>query len=153
MLVSCVGDSFARRVKARWLGRRTDVDGIVVPVCAGHVLVDVRIDARHFYRRSCFKSTRLSSSRVCYAPLRARGLGVLLESTGGLGGAEWKDAAKGGMSSLSNGASENRVNPYVRRRALSVSQAKQGSGSTKRHSKMPVRLGSLDYHRCLSKSR
>lgn len=81
--ISCVSDSFARRVRAQWLGRRTDIDGVVVPVCAGHVLVDVRVDARHYDRRSCCESTHLSSSRVCTVSWEGeRGVIVLLESTG-----------------------------------------------------------------------
>lgn len=31
--------------------RLTDVDGVVVPVTAGHVLVDIGIDARHLVER------------------------------------------------------------------------------------------------------
>lgn len=35
----------------------TDVNTVVVPVTAGHVLVDVRIDARHFGERAVGRAT------------------------------------------------------------------------------------------------
>lgn len=43
-----VAASSARCCDGRWLGSLTDVDAVVVPVCARHILVDVRVDARHF---------------------------------------------------------------------------------------------------------
>lgn len=46
-----------RAGKQRAAQKLTDVNTVVVPVTAGHVLVDVRIDARHFGERADGRAT------------------------------------------------------------------------------------------------
>lgn len=52
--------SGARRQK---VARLTDVDAVVVPVAAGHTLVDIGVDARHFAGRTCRTAAALAERK------------------------------------------------------------------------------------------
>jgi hypothetical protein len=72
--------------------RRTNIDTIIVPVAAGHILVDIRIDARHLdeermgrrapVRRGGVKTRR----RRARARARDNGYGYGLVGAGGQAG-------------------------------------------------------------------
>lgn len=63
-------------------GALTDVDAVIVPVAAGHVLIDVRVDPSHLVRQA--------ASHVGDGEVEDDGVGVVVEGGGG-----WRAAAIG----------------------------------------------------------